>query len=63
MKNLMLTKLNSKGIPILKNQLHIERAINRLYEYERTGYNPEDIIKLHETICSLQEHIKRFEQW
>lgn len=58
-----LTKLNKVGIPILKNPLHQERAINLLYNYENTGLSPNEIINLKIQIEALQERIKRFEQW
>lgn len=59
----MLTKTNGMGIPILKNQLHICRAINLLYEYEMTGLTPVEIMKIQETNNNLLQRIKRFEDW
>lgn len=58
-----VTKLGKRGIPVLRNQLHQERAINLLYNYEKTGLTPREIIELQQQISALQERIKRFEQW
>lgn len=51
-----------RGVPVLKNQLHIERAINQLYNYEQIG-TPDEILRMIETVENLQERLKRFEEW
>lgn len=58
-----LTKANKRGIPELINKLHIERAISVLYEYEETGYIPDEIRIMEKTIYNLQERIKKLEDW
>jgi len=63
MKNSRLTRLSKRGLPELKNPLHMERAIGSLYEYEETGYTPAQIRDMEETIFNLQERVKRLESW
>ena len=58
-----LTKLGKKRIPELKNKLHIERAINLLYNYENIGLTPAQILGLQETIYNLQQRVKKLEDW
>lgn len=58
-----LTTVNKKGIPILKNPLHIERAISRLHSYEKTQLTPKQIIELQELVYNLQQRIRKIEEW
>jgi len=58
-----LTRLGKNRIPELKNKLHIERAINLLYNYENTGLSPMQILDLQETIYNLQQRVKKLEDW
>lgn len=58
-----LTRLNDKGMPILKKEMQIMKAINILYNYEQTNVSPKEIFEMKQTISKLQERIRKFEQW
>lgn len=57
-----LTKVRG-GKAVLKNQLHIERAVGLLCEYENTGLTPSEIQNLKETVFNLQKRIRKLEDW
>ncbi len=60
----MLTEYNiSESKPILKSGVTVNQAAKKLYEYEKFGKNPEEIGILIERVESLEQRIKRLEEW
>lgn len=62
-RDIRLTKVDERGKPVLINKLYFERAINKLFNFESTGYTPEQIEELQVTIHNLRQRVKKLEDW
>ena len=61
--NCMLTEINSKGFAVLKNPLHLDRAISKLNDYESLGLTAAEIREKLIRIENLEKRIKQLEGW
>ncbi len=58
-----LTTLNKNGLPALKNPLHMERAVAKLYQFEQLDVSLDEIKAMKITISNLRNRIKAMEDW
>nr|WP_302226457.1 hypothetical protein [uncultured Marvinbryantia sp.] len=63
-KRVRLTEISQgSGKPVLRQNVNVNQAAKKLWDYEKTGLSPNEIIILIERERNLTEQVKRYQEY
>lgn len=63
-KRTTLTEYSQNGQKaILKQNVTVNQAAKKLYDYEQTGLSPHEVVNLVEQVQNLTRRVKKYESW